>query len=726
MNEQTSNTAGISPQQSDSLTALLQKAFGFPSFRANQEAVCRAVIAGRDVLLVMPTGSGKSLCYQLPAIARGGTALVISPLIALMDDQASKLAKLGFKVARVHSGLDRMTSRQSCRDYLSGGLQFMFIAPERLRVTGFAEMLAKRKPTLIAIDEAHCISQWGHDFRPDYRMLGQYLPALRPAPVMALTATATPIVQNDIIHQLCLPEPARFIRGFRRENLAIEVVEVPRPSRPRLTCELLHDPARRPAIVYAPTRKEAEALARDLSQLFPAAAYHAGLESNQRERVQRAFVDSRIEAVVATIAFGMGIDKPDVRTIIRTALPGSIEAYYQEIGRAGRDGKPSRTILMHSYADLRIHEYFFERDYPPVESLEAIFQRLRPEPQPKEALLDALRMDPETFNIALEKLTIHGGAAIDLAENVTVDGKDWQGSYITQLDQKRAQLSLMSRYAETHQCRMQALVRHFGDFADSKRACGQCDFCAPRRCIAQRFRTITKAEYQTVYTLVDALRHAQGQSIGRLHQALFPTKAMSRDDFEDLVGAMAAAGLVLLENATFEKQDRTISYRKVTLTREGYKLSEHTPVELLLTDSARDQERVKPKRRSPAIHQSRVTTHVAPGFSPAPAALKGGATPPETEGLRSSAGSKQPDPVAFSPEEAALAEKLRAWRLEEARKLERPAFCVFSDRTLRAIVQARPATPADLLAVAGIGPAKTEMFGQSILQICRSSSRTKP
>jgi len=164
---------------SEPLLPLLQKAFGFPSFRANQEAVCRAAIAGQDVLLVMPTGSGKSLCYQLPTLARGGTALVISPLIALMDDQAFKLSALGFKVARVHSGLDRMTSRQSCRDYLSGGLQFMFIAPERLRVAGFAEMLAKRKPTLIAIDEAHCISQWGHDF-PGLPHAGAAPPGLAP------------------------------------------------------------------------------------------------------------------------------------------------------------------------------------------------------------------------------------------------------------------------------------------------------------------------------------------------------------------------------------------------------------------------------------------------------------------------------------------------------------------------------------------------------------------
>ena len=232
----------------------------------------------------------------------------------------------------------------------------------------------------------------------------------------------------------------------------------------------------------------------------------------------------------------------------------------------------------------------------------------------------------------------------------------------------------------------QPLVRHFGDLADSKRACGQCDFCAPRRCIAQYFRTITKAERQTVHSLLQTLRHAKSQPIGRLHRVLFPTEAMSRNEFEDLVGAMAGAGLVLLEDATFEKEDKIISYRKVTLTREGYKLSEHAPVELLLTDRARDREPVKPKRRS-------------------------------------SIGSKQPDPVTFSPQEAALEEKLRAWRLAEARKLRRPAFFVFSDRTLRAIVQARPTTPKDLLVVEGIGPAKAEMFGQSILQICRSWSQ---
>ena len=180
------------------LPELLHRTFGFAGFRANQEAVCRAATDGKDVLLVMPTGAGKSLCYQLPALARGGTGLVISPLIALMDDQAGKLTQAGLRVARIHSGLSREDSRQACRDYLDGKLQFLFIAPERMRVPGFPEMLARKKPSLIAIDEAHCISAWGHDFRPDYRTLGEHLPALRPAPIIALTATATPTVQRDI------------------------------------------------------------------------------------------------------------------------------------------------------------------------------------------------------------------------------------------------------------------------------------------------------------------------------------------------------------------------------------------------------------------------------------------------------------------------------------------------------------------------------------------------
>src|ERR1700736_851092 len=384
------------------LETLLHQTFGHSTFRANQEAVCRAATDGRDVLLVMPTGAGKSLCYQLPAIARGGAPLVISPLIALMDDQAAKLSSLGLRVARIHSGLDREQSRQACRDYLDGSLQFLFIAPERMRVPGFPEMLARRKPALIAIDEAHCISAWGHDFRPDYRTLGDYLPSLRPAPVIALTATATPTVQKDIVTQLQLSHPALFIHGFRRHNLAIEVVELSKPRRNDFTATLLSKPENRPAIVYAPSRKSAEELASRLGSR--AAPYHAGLDPATRDRVQRGFQSGKLEVVVATIAFGMGIDKADVRTVIHIALPGSVEAYYQEIGRAGRDGLPARTVLLHSFADRKMHDFFLERDYPAPTELSRVAAILPEDFQMPDLLRQRVRMDAETFDRAIQKL----------------------------------------------------------------------------------------------------------------------------------------------------------------------------------------------------------------------------------------------------------------------------------------------------------------------------------
>ena len=234
---------------------------------------------------------------------------------------------------------------------------------------------------------------------------------------------------------------------------------------------LLGRPSAASRIVYTPTRKQADALAARLSRsVVPAAAYHAGLDAAHRKRVQEEFLAGKIEVMVATIAFGMGIDKPDVRTVIHTALPGSIEAYYQEIGRAGRDGKPSRAILMHSYADRYTHDFFFERDYPDVKILEGIYARLREDPQEKAALQKQLRVDPDIFDKALEKLWIHRGAVLDFAENASRGQPDWRDSYLAHGEQKRAQIELVIRFASSNQCRMAALVRHFGDLPDGRAA----------------------------------------------------------------------------------------------------------------------------------------------------------------------------------------------------------------------------------------------------------------
>ena len=468
------------------------------------------MIDGRDVLLVMPTGSGKSLCYQLPGIARGGTTLVISPLIALMEDQVAKLQERGFAVERIHSGRDRAASRQACIDYLNGNLQFLFIAPERLRVPGFPEMLAKRKPSLIAIDEAHCISQWGHDFRPDYRMLGQYLPTLRPAPVIALTATATPIVQNDIATQLGLRRRRVSFTDSGATTSRSKWWRCRRRARPTLARELLDHDERRPAIVYTPTRAQAESAgARTRTRTSPAAPYHAGLDAERRERVQEDFLDGRLEVIVATIAFGMGIDKPNIRTVIHTALPGSVEAYYQEIGRAGRDGAPSRAILMHSYADRRTHDFFFERDYPDVSVLEHIFRALPSEPQPKDAVQARVRMTGDDFDIALEKLWIHGGAIVDYADNISRGIPDFAEFYLAQRQHKVEQFEKVLPYCESACCRMLALVRYFGDTADS-RCVRSMRLLRSGAAIAQTFRPATAAERAHIRMIAEALNGADG------------------------------------------------------------------------------------------------------------------------------------------------------------------------------------------------------------------------
>ena len=691
------------------LETLLHQTFGFPTFRANQEAVCRAATDGRDVLLVMPTGAGKSLCYQLPALARGGTALVISPLIALMDDQATKLSAAGLRVARIHSGRSRDDSRQACRDYLDGKLQFLFIAPERMRVPGFPEMLARKKPSLVAIDEAHCISAWGHDFRPDYRTLGDFLPALRPAPVIALTATATPTVQKDIATQLQLSNPELFIHGFRRHNLAIEVVELSKPRRNEFTANLLKEKSNRPAIVYAPSRKAAEDLAGLLGG--SAAAYHAGLDPATRERVQRHFLMGKLEVVVATIAFGMGIDKADVRTVVHTALPGSVEQFYQEIGRAGRDGLPSRTVLLHSFADRKMHDFFLERDYPAITELTRVAALLTDDFQMPDLLRQRLKMDAETFDKAVEKLIVQGAASIDMAGNVRRAGQTlstaasvnaWRKGYDQQINFRRSQIDRMVQFAESSQCRMAALIQHFGDSADGLRPCGHCDFCSPSTTAAQTFRPPTTEEDRQLRAILRAL-DGQTRATGKLHTELSTgplrnTPAADRKVFDTLLEALTRAGLITIQQDQWTNPEgNVVNYKKASLTHEGRTLTGPLSPDLLL------REATGTTTQSRSTKSSRATS----GTRPSKAGIKAG---------------RDRTTASYTPAQKTLEASFRDWRKAEAAKTGKPAFMVFGDSVLHNLVLAVPQTISELLTVSGIGPEKADRYGAGIVALCRSEA----
>jgi DNA topoisomerase-3 len=683
------------PSRSTDLHELLRSSFGFPSFRPYQEEVCRVAASGRDVLLVMPTGAGKSLCYQLPGIARGGTTLVVSPLIALMEDQVAQLVQRGFRAERIHSGRERTESRAVCRAYLDGALDFLFIAPERLKVPGFPEMLAKRRPSLVAIDEAHCISQWGHDFRPEYRMLGERLPILRPAPVVALTATATPAVQDDIARELRLESPLRSIHGFRRTNIAVEVVEQRPGLRADVVRDLLLDRARRPAIVYAPTRKDAESLATELARRFPAAAYHAGMRSNLRDEVQARFLASELEVVVATTAFGMGIDKPDVRTVIHTALPATVEGYYQEIGRAGRDGELSRAVLLQSFVDTKTHEFFLERDYPDPDILARVQAAIPGAGIELTALAARAPVPADVFEKALEKLWIHGGALIDADEVVRRGGASWPRAYDLQIAHKRDQLARMRRYAETSACRMLQLVAHFGDQNDAGTPCGMCDVCAAGSSVAHRFRAPSSAEVDAAARILAALRERDGRAVGQLHRDLFGDAGLDRRTLEHILGALVRSHQVRLASDEFVKGGETIVFQRVYL-RDAAPSGEEGSSAFRMVDEAEGR-----------------TTRSGKG------ARKGkkGKRERTTRGK----GSQADVASTFRPP-SGLESALRSWRTQEAKKRGVPAFRILTDRTLLGIASVSPSSESELLGVSGIGPQMLAKYGAALLGVVARAS----
>jgi ATP-dependent DNA helicase RecQ len=639
------------------LDAALRR-LGYESFRPGQREAIETLLGLGRLLLVAPTGGGKSLTFQLPAVLLPGTTLVISPLVALMNDQVRALEARGVSATLLASTLEGAEVRRRMARMAAGEYRLVYAAPERLVFSGFRGLLREMAVPLVAVDEAHCISEWGHDFRPEYLEIGSLLADLPGARVLACTATATPVVRDEILARLGLPaDTPQHVHGFARPNLRLRAADVESSAERRAHVDaLLGEAVGRPgaargvAIVYAPTRRSSEEEAGRLARRgWRAVVYHAGLSAEARASAQRAFLDGRCEIVVATNAFGMGIDRPDVRAVIHLAPPASIEAYYQEVGRAGRDGAEAFGLLLVSPNDMPLRRRLIESGAADAAAAANSGRANLPS-----------RLDPDPAAVISHKWNLF--------------------------------LELM-RWAEGGSCRHDAILRYFGDEAETLDGCGRCDVCeelrsapeqesaAPETTLTVRKALSAIARVNRRFGLQAAVKLLRGEEDARLareglHRT--PTFGVLRERSESwltrLLRRCVTAGWV-----DFTGGDRPV----VVLTAAGAAVMKgERPARLLLP---------------PADGRAAV---------PRPAAAARGA------------GSRRDAPAEPSTGPAALLfEALRAHRLRLARDQGVPPYVVASDRTLRDMAALQPRTVGELMQVYGIGAAKAERYGRGFLDV---------
>lgn len=710
----------FSPETTDLSQSLLEM-YGFREFRPLQEQAVRAALEGRDVLVVMPTGAGKSLCFQLPAALSEGVTIVVSPLIALMNDQVDALEQrpafreLG--VACLTSGQSLDEQRERLMRLRQGRLRLVYVAPERFRSSAFLDALRAAKIARFVVDEAHCISEWGHDFRPDYLTLKTVVDDLGRPPLLAVTATATRRVQQSIIANLGMRDPEVVVGGFNRANLhfAVHRCKSERDRLDRLARALPKLSALGGSgLIYVATRKQCEEVVEiadaALSKVGQRAGmYHAGLDSDLRNQMQREWLAGQRQVLVATNAFGMGIDKADVRFVVHCACPDSLESYYQEAGRAGRDGRKSRVVILYHFSDRRTREWFIDNEALTVDALQAAFGKMRAALAhnredmgeaddvvrlPRLWGMQAAGWGETTARLALGELERAG-----LVQRAGQSGDDLSLRLLRadfppdaarrireDLARQRAErfrrLDEITDYCKTVECRRRTILDYFGDRQEPPPGpfcCDNCDAPKPEAAPASllpRIAMPVDIDGRDIYSILqglDALRPALGKS--RLNKLLRATGTRETPGFNPAKSSLHG----LLRGCTRSQVDGFLD----SLVTAGLMNRGDEDAYFVYTITSKGR---------------RAWQEKVPLSIPVPA-----------------------DPSEWSRDDSAdsdvLLDRLKAWRRDEASRAGLPSYCIFGDRTLMEIARHKPQSLDDLLSVNGVGKSKLEKYGRAVLNI---------
>ncbi|MEP2777563.1 MAG: ATP-dependent DNA helicase RecQ [Luteolibacter sp.] len=684
--------------------AALKDHFGFSKFLDGQEEVISEIVSGRDGLVVMPTGGGKSLCFQIPALCFPGVTLVISPLIALMKDQVDALQARGIPATLINSTLSWPEQKERLDGMVRGNFKLVYVAPERFRAESFLRALEGVEISLFAIDEAHCLSQWGHDFRPDYMRLGKALEKIGRPQCVALTATATPVVREDILQVLGLREPFERVSGFSRPNLSLGITAVDKAAQKdeRIKAVIA---AHKTGIIYCATRKKVDLVSETLASWgVKCVSYHGGMGDAERVKAQEIFISKKVDIAVATNAFGMGIDRGDVRFVIHYEIPGSVEAYYQEAGRAGRDGEAAVCELLFNYADTRTQEFFIDGANPSATTVRQIYQYLLNEADGNHEVFRTLEDIAEHADV---KNSMGVGSALTVLargrfiERFDVQGKRMRGTRLLKPDllardlaldeeamekkdsRDREKLKAMVEMCYARTCRQQWILEYFGE--PEAKTCGNCDICRDRS--AGDYRKPTAEEAMMVKKALAGVARMSHRSRGgwegkfgkgRIVQMLSGSK--SQEILNNRLDQLTTYGILA---------DKTTGYLNGlfrSMADEGLVITQTGDYPLMTLSD-----------KGEAVMMGKSDFEMKwPDEAPTPAGLE----------------EKDFDPQLYT--------MLKDLRCKMAKKDGVPQYIVFSNKVLEALTKYAPTTVEEGLAIPGIGEAKAQTYLPAFLEMIRT------